>query len=406
MHHRTWALPLIGLVWIGCSNDGEVDSNDANDSAEPTTWPVAVPLSGCSYAHTAALMLGNQTFRVVVDSGSTTTAVAATGCPSCEQWGVPTEYDRSGTDCDETASCVYGSENITWKGDVFKDDASLPGVDPVTLAFVALTEQTDFIYPMTCDSADGTVDNPLEGILGLGPDGILLDGTSSYLSGVVAETDAPDSFALRYCHVGGTLWVGGYDPDQTTAEMAYAELPDDWGYWVDVAAFVLEADDGTSTVIQASDEASELAGLLDSGGPSLILPDPAYQQIIDTVSADPAFAPLFGDVTFWEPGHGGTSIDATPSELDELLPWLGIELSGGVSLSLPPTESYLLWFDQGGGSYGYRSDIYSDSYLNSVSEHSHGDQFLDLGNRVMHTYVVYHDREARRVGFAPATACP
>ncbi len=395
---------VIAVLVAGCAAktgpDG-VDSVADSATITPVSWPVAVPLSGCSFDHTAALTLGGQTSWVSIDSGSSSTAVSAKGCTSCTVDGITSLYDpSSGQDQGQSASASYDAGELTWSGEIYADRASLDGVPPVSLRFAAVTE-TDMFGYISCDSDDGAVESPVDGIMGLGPDGSLLRGTDSYLSDVVTEQGAPEAFALRYCHVGGTLWIGGFGAEQTTGSMQYsALLADDTDYLVDAESFDLVAADGTTTSFPASGDTGSLSALLDSGGPNLILPDAAYQTLIDTVSADPAYAPIFGDESWWEPGSGGKSTSTPPSDIDTALPWLNIHLDGDVVLSLPPTESYLAWFAQGDGHYGYLPSVANDTYAQADQT------FLDLGNLPMYSYVVYTDREAGQVGFAPATPCP
>src|SRR5205823_6228097 len=59
--------------------------------------------------------------------------------------------------------------------------------------------------------------NAFQGLLGLGGDGLLTQGTTSYLD-EVAAAGVTDIQAFEMCDGnGGTMWLGGFDPAATAA---------------------------------------------------------------------------------------------------------------------------------------------------------------------------------------------
>lgn len=383
---------LLALLALAACTQGRTDDSGPAVAPAPVGPPYAIPLAGCYYYRTATTNIGAQAFHLLIDSGSATMAVSATGCESCVDDEVSTLYDTShGTDEGRTASCRYDLGEMGWEGEVYTDDVSMGGIPPVPLRFAAVTDQDYMFGTFPCDGDDNV---PVDGILGLRQDSTLERGTDSYLSAVVREAAVPDAFAMHICNTGGTLWMGGYEPDETTGEMAFVPLASDSSYSVNVKAFEVEHQSGVRIEAPVSSTWNHLAGLLDSGGPHLLIPRLAYDVVIDAISSDPAFSKL-GDISWWDSSRG-TNSSLSPAELDALLPRLLVDLTGDpdLQLSLPASSSYLQWEATVGGTYNYWHNLSAD------------DSLLDLGNLPMYTYVVYTDRVGGRIGFAPAEDCP
>lgn len=394
MAHSGWA----ALVLVACSSKDPV-----RVGVDPSE-AVAVQLGGCSWYHTAVLQVGSTSMHVSIDTGSATLAVSAVGCATCEDDGVTELYDPgSGTDQERSASGSYGNGGHTWEGEVFRDMVNLSGISPVEVDFAAVSEQNNQFAARTCD--DDRVDNQtmVSGILGLAPDEALVEGTESYLSSIVAAALVPDAFAMQLCHSGGTLWIGGYDESHTTGPMEFSPLVLSDGnsrhYSVEVTSIQV-VQDGTNEVIPVSDHNESLPALLDSGGPYLLVPDVAYQATVAAISADRSFA-MLGGSDWWE-GTRTTRSDVSPEEIDAMLPHLLVDVVGSppFQLSLSPSESYVGWSHDPGGSYSYWPMLYSDTLM--PEEYAN---FLGLGNLPMASYVVLHDRVNGRIGFAPAMEC-
>ncbi len=370
-------------------------AGDSDSGAPVDSVPFAVPLAGCYGYHTAAALVGEQTLHLWVDSGSSTTAVASDLCTNCAQESVSQVYDTAhGTATGLGADATYLNDD-SWVGRVFRDDVTLGEAPAVNMAFAAITRQNWMFRDYVCDYATESV--PLEGILGLGPDDWRDHRTNAYLRRLTRGS-VPDSFALRLCHAGGTLWLGGFDSSVTTGEMVFADMVDP-GYFIDVRSFEVWPSGGASSTVTASETSDSLPAFLDSGDSALIVPSAAYAALTTAITADPAFAAL-GDAAWWTSPEG-TTLSTSPAEMNAALPRLVVHLSGDAAsqLILPATESYLLQYELAPGSYLYLTNLYSDGDSDLPSD------FLDLGNLPMYSYVVYTDRENSRVGFAPAVPC-
>ncbi len=389
----------VALALLACTGPGERVGVGVERSE-----PVAIPLGGCSWYHTAVLQVGGTSMHVSVDTGSATLAVSALGCVTCEEDGVTELYDpESGTDQEQSASGSYGNGGHTWEGEVFRDHVNLAGISPIEVDFAAVSEQNNQFAARTCDADRVANQTMVSGILGLAPDESLVGGTDSYMSAIVAEGSFPDAFAMQLCHSGGTLWIGGYDESYTTAPMDFSPMvvEDEYSrhYSVEVTSIQV-VQDTANVVISVSDHEESLPALLDSGGPYLLVPDVAYQTIVATISADPSFAMLGGSE--WWAGNQDTNTEVSPEEIDAILPHILVDVVGSppFQLSLAPSESYLGWSHDPGGSYSYWPMLYSDTVMPEQYAN-----FLGLGNLPMASYVVLHDRANARIGFAPARDC-
>ncbi len=381
-----WAFPMAACV-EGDKGRGE------QDSSASASVPYAVPLAGCEQHHTAPITIGGQEFNVWIDSGSGTLAVSATGCSACESEGVTALYD---TDHGQVAGGIvraeYGYETgeTRWFGRVYEDSVAFAGVPSVSLKFAAVMDQgTGMFGTWWCDA----VPTPIDGILGLGPRDLAHWPAEAYSSALRRDAGVPRTFAMRYCHTGGTLWFGGYDDAAILGGMAFVPLEDIIQDAVEVTAVELEAADGLSTVVSVSDDAESLPAALDSGDNYIILPVAAYDAVLAALRAVPVYAAL--------EEQGGAS-EMSPSELDAALPTLVFDLTGppAAQVRLPATASYVSWWRTSDGGYQYYGLLRSDAEL--------PDQYSDLvvlGNSPMYSYVVYTDRENDRVGFAPAAPC-
>ncbi len=334
--------------------------------------------------------------QVIVDSGSATLAVAANGCNTCAQEGVQTFYDLShGTWTGMGARGAYGYGS--WIGEAYEDDVGAGGSTSVQMDLAAIIRDDGMFGYHICDVAANV---PFEGILGLGPDALRDRRTDSYLSRVVEQQFLPDGFGLRFCHSGGTLWLGGYDEAAAIGPMTFVTLHEEPYYEVDVSTVEVRPQVNEATVVRVSNAADHLPAMLDSGGPHLFLPDEAYHAVISAITADPAFAEL-GDSAWWSDGI--TVLQTNPQAIDASLPRLVFNFADDADLqvSLPATESYLSYVTRRyDGTYEYQPNLFSDS-----TQPASDANLIDLGNLPMYSYVVYTDRENHRLGFAPAIPC-
>ena len=366
-------LPLV-LALAACSHapdDKQVDAGTKPDAA-PQSWPLALPIHGCSWVFSAEIDLGGSPFQLLVDTGSPGLAVAAAGCTTCTSDGVTTLYQpgATATDLHEPTMGYYDGGNMTWSGEAYTD---LVGVGTTSSAMTvnAITSEKNFFFPNSCTAFDG--------ISGM-------QGTSS-LPAALANIGAPDVFAMHECLGSGTLWLGGYDASAATAAPAVIAMPDDYTVGLTDVAI-----GGTSVGVDASAYGQ---ALIDSGGPTIFLPQAAFTAITNTLAANTTFTTAFGSAS-WLAGGNCTQTTMTKAQLDAALPPLTFSF-GSVSVQLPATDSYLMAIGDGTATTTYcpALDAATSSTVN----------FTDLGNSLIRSQLVIFDRANRQLGLAPTAPC-
>ena len=363
-------------------------SQDSGSDAGPGV--VAVALSSCiPTIYTMPVTLGGtQSFEMILDTGSTTLGVAATGC-SC---GPATPLYTPGStavDKKQTAMTTYGTGS--WSGEIYQDTVSLGTSPPAPLDLVAISSQSSFFEPLQCDSkAPG-----MQGIVGFGPSGAADMGTTGFFDAYVAKYKVPDVFATELCDTTGTLWLGGYDTAATTAAPQYIpimsfNLP---YYAIDLVSIALN---GTTVSVGGQFPAS----LVDTGTSEFLLNTTAYNAVVAAIQGDAMFTQLFGASFF--PAAGAASpacanVTQTKAALDAALPALTMTFgtSPAVTVKAVATESYLFQ--------------YSGQWCSAIAAPPAGTQFpigAIMGAPVLRSNVVIFDRAQSRIGFAPHAPCP
>lgn len=349
----------------------------------PLTGVRAVPLEGCGYSYTGMFTIGDAAFRLQIDTGSDALAVAAAGCTDCTTAGVSPLYTPGSTamDLHMPVSATYGDGSIKWSGELYSDQIGGGLLPPVVLDFGAITAETNFFPPGLCGSP--------QGILGMSPDHDTAAMPYSFPA-ALARSGAADVFAIHYCAADGELWLNGYDPVTTVDTPVWMAMVQQTYYSVAVDDIAVA---GTSVGVQAS---AYGLGLVDSGGPSLVVPTPAYTAITTMVGASAAFQADFGSAS-WLTAHTCTTLAKSRSQIDAELPPLTMTLGEpAVTIELPATAAYLQSFPTTTGTI-YCSAIYGEVGSGSVR--------TDLGNTLIRAGVVIFDRGRSRLGFAHAAPC-
>jgi hypothetical protein len=369
----------------------------AMDAGPPSY--VTIPLSSCTPAlYTAAVTIDRtQSFQLAVDTGSTTLAVAAATCSDCS--GVEPLYTpgASAVNEHEMASSAYGTGS--WSGQIYQDviavgaapDARTDPVMAVPMPIVAIDSQSDFFMGLTCDSSNGG----FQGILGLGPNGAAVQGTTGYFDVLVSHGMVPDVFALELCDQSGTLWLGGYDPAATTGPLVYTpELSslDSYYYAIDLEAVRVA---GQRVPVATK---TYPTSVVDAGSSVFLLARTAFDQVTSALAADAGFTEAFGGVDeAWFENGGCGAPSSSKADLDAKLPPMTLELGTdpAVLLQVAPTESYLVPYD---GEWCSAMDVFDPNFEVPIA--------ADVGTPVMRSRVVVFDRAHKRVGFAPHVPCP
>ena len=364
------------------------------------TGLAVVPMTGCIGAeYYAATNIGDDPVNLILDSGSTTIAVASSKCTNCNTTGV---YDGdTGTPLSIPASGQY-VDGSQWSGVLYADNIDLgplqtPLTPEVSVKFAAVTAQRNFFFEAPSCVQGGFVAN--DGILGLGPDALLADGSTSFLTALTADGKmAHDAFAVQTCEVGGQLMLGGYDTSTVAEQPFFVPLlaGSVYGRYYSVALAGMQLG-GVDVGLSARRLG---AAVLDTGATHSIVPRTIYKAFLAKLAANKAFAANFDPDTYQEGGAMVPASGADRATLDVTLPkWqLVLTQSGGqkVLLELDATRSYLAPVK------GESGTVY---YFPMVAMVEDTDPFI-FGNAIMRQHVFIFDRAGRRAGFAQQVGCP
>jgi hypothetical protein len=290
-------------------------------------------------------------------------------------------------------------ETGEWSGEIYQDSVTVAPAATIDLNLVAIDNQSQFFSPQQCDSATGG----LQGIIGFGPSGSALQGTTGYFDQFVATTNAPDIFATMLCDAGGTLWLGGYDSSFTTDAPQYTPLLASFSafaYGVNLASVTV---DGTSAPIGT---VTYPASIVDTGTSIFTLPTAAFDTVTQAIAGDAQFQAIVGEPASWLSSPQDASackmLSQTKDQLDAALPQMTLTFGAGdsaIAIQARATESYLVNY-QGGGESLWCPALYAidPSQQNPVAS--------IIGAPVLRSNVVIFDRAQQRIGFAPHVKCP
>lgn len=359
-----------------------------------------VPMTGCVGAeYYAATNIGDDPVNLILDSGSTTIAVASSKCPNCNTTGV---YDAdTGTPLSIPADGLY-VDGSQWSGVLYEDNVDLgpleaPLTPEVPVKFAVVTAQKNFFFTAPTCVQGGKVAN--DGILGLGPDALLAEGSSSFLTALTSSGQmAHDTFAVQTCEVGGKLMLGGYDTSTVAEQPFFVPLSSatDYRAYYSIPLAGMQLG-GTSLGLSAHKLGS---AVLDMGATSSWVPQTIYRPFLAQLTASKAFTANFDPDSFQAGDCVTAASGADRATLDASLPkWqLVLTQSSGakVPLELDATRSYLAPVT------GASGNVY---YCPTVTEVEDTEMFI-LGNPVMPQHVIIVDRKNGRVGFAQQNGCP
>ena len=174
------------------------DWRDVNPRLQP------LYLKGCSsqdYAATSNLGVGKgrQSLQLIVDSGSSTLAVASDKCRNCN---VEPAYKLiSGTTQNTLVDAQYGSG--AWRGVIVKDTVSLGFAPARPMNFGDILTQDSFFSDSNC-TYGVRAPSINQGIVGMGPPDLLLPGTGSYFMAITSALPEP-TYSVALCDVDGFL---------------------------------------------------------------------------------------------------------------------------------------------------------------------------------------------------------
>ena len=378
------------LFAAACSNDIPIDNTPPSPPGTPDIPDTGFHMSLTSldaFSYTVKLEAGLGYFDEIIDTGSSTTAIASSKCGTCGMNPVYTPGD-SATDKNMTAMTVY-ADNSMWSGEIYTEKDSWLRGPFVSTDLVAITGQTGFFDPMA----------PYSGILGLGPKQLLEAGTSSYMDGLAAQYDKTELMAFRLCPFSGDMWLQGYDPTAAAADPQWTPmLPiDDQNnpfYSVNIAGVAL----GTTDLAVTTADFGPV--LIDTGTSVSYIPDPALNKLLAAINADATFKTLFPAQTLADNFTNGCvqgDPALTSNDVDSMLPTLSVSYPDGAGgsfpIEVPASQSYL--YPVGMGQFCLAvSSAGPDATYGSL-----------IGDTLLAGMLTIFDVQNLQVGLAPQAGC-
>jgi hypothetical protein len=377
-------------------SDGGVATSASSASAAPLatvpTTTTAIPLTGCSPFYTASVTIGGtQTFQLALDSASTTLAVAGDACADCADAGIAPRYTpgTAAVDTHVASSSTYNVGDIGWTGEVYSDEVNVGGVGAKTKLAMMKSAGGLFTTGWPCPMG--------QGILGLGTTAVERPGTNGYFDEAVAA-GTPNVFAVELCKSHGNLWLGGWDPSSALGPAQFTPIvPNDF-YSVHLADVKVS---GNSVAVAASAYGNRTV-MLDTGGPLFSLTTPVFDALTAALAADPAFAKLVGDASWFTTATTCLSLPQTRAELDATLPSvtlvLGADAASQVEMHATATTSYLIGYESGG------QTVWCPG-IAALPPSLGWDVVGDMGGAILQSNILVFDRANKRLGIAPHAQC-
>jgi len=342
-------------------------------------------LAGCgAITFSVPIMIGMQgPFEMIVDTGSTTIAVASTQCDSSCSSLSPLYGPVSSAIAPTSASYGDGS---SWSGQAYSDavfmansSADVTSDSPqASMRIAAIQTSNQFFSSANCFLESSP--NQVQGIFGLAFASIATTSTDAAI-----DKMAINEFTLQLCRSGGNLWVYHYDSTFIAAPFQYTPVIAESWYVVSVSNLTI----GTTVV------ANNVQAIVDSGTTSLVVPQNVFDAFTAQVYASAAFQSAFNSAgNFFSNGYC-SSTTFTMQQLNDQLPKWTVGFSNGVEL--PPisaVDSYLS---------GYLFDDTQLVYCPGISPQT--TNAIILGFSFMNQFTTRFDLINAQIGFAPTARC-
>jgi hypothetical protein len=350
-------------------------------------------LIGCQFTDfTISVDIGSQTFHLILDTGSSTLAVAGAGCRTCAP--ASPMYTNTGSLLNDPQVNGMYADASGWTGRVYSDVVGISDVaDGVRMNFASMTTSNNFFSSNTCNDLNFAVSN--NGIIGFAYPSLALQNTQSwFFQWAQANPSMPKVFALQLCLTGGTLWLGGWPERAAGTTILYTPIVSKNFYHV--ALNDIRLDSASESVSIGVPSTVFQKAVVDSGTSALVLPQTAYNALVARISKSTGFLSVFPSNFFTQGLCYGVDAALTTDILNQMLPSMTLVI-GEISITLPAINSYLSEFDDlANGVTYYCSGIQAiaDSYGLTV-----------LGWPFMTNVVTIFDVEHRRIGFAVQNTC-
>ena len=347
-------------------------------------------LTGCSsedYGVTAKLGSGRgrQSLQLIVDSGSSTLAVASDKCRNCNV--TPTYQLISGTTQKVAVDAQYGSG--AWRGLIVNDAVGLGFAPARPLNFGDMLEQQDFFHATNCTYGE-RAESISQGIVGMGPPDLLLPGTASYFMSLTSALQEP-TYSVALCDVDGFLHMGPPPAHLIASDPVYTPMVPSYYYAVGLA----ELEVAQQPLGFTYDDLGP--AVVDTGTSAIVLPPRAYKAFTHAIAeaTDQALPASFFDDGDCVQLPAGTSI----AEIDSQLPSLSFAFYNPATpkapswVSLSATNSYLMLMTD-----AKQQVIACAGLIDSGPDYPQ----TILGNTIMRNMLTIFDLANGRVGFARA----
>jgi hypothetical protein len=361
-------------------------------------------LEGAAWSdYSAQVQIGSQIFEVIVDTGSSTFAVAASAADDCHE-------HYSGTCAGAAVSADYGSGS--WSGNACQGPAvKLEGLEAGAVPFAGILQQQTFLNNCQ-ESSDNIIS---EGILGMAYQDLIEEGQPfvPLFDSVVSKAGIANMFALQCCGWGGgdtpgtgTLTLGGVDTSAYTGSFSYTPITKEEYYCVSVVSVTTNPPIAAADALSASpspdpspdDEAYSYAADGDTlvDGRRLLEFDAAggtCGSIIDSGTSELVLTREHADLVSYLKGLGKPcSASARAARPKIVLTMGGMPGQPDFTLTIPPERYYQP--DPNGG----------ECYELFVSAGGAQGQNI-VGQVMMEEYYTVFDKANKRVGFAPIAGC-
>ncbi len=389
------AIPLCAIAsLVACSTGNDAASSHGGSSGSSDGGSlVAITLTGCPLdSYFAPVTIGGQAFTLLLDTGSSDTAVALSSCATCN---VSPKFSAPGGSC---STQLTTQQSLGWVGGVCSETVSVGGEVPeVTMDVVGISDSPEaFGNIIDCTGQALSGQSPYQGFLGMGPPPLDTIGQASedaYLSELVTHGTG-DAFALLLCSVGGKVWFGGYDPAFAKGPPQYTPLGMTLGWTISVSSIGLGATD-----LGAGDAKS----VIDTGTQFYSMPTAAYNALM--AQSNPGFTQVFGASTLGAAFGQKTCVTPagapTQADVDAALPPMSMTLpsvgGGSFTLSMPASASYLVPATPSGGG--------ALEYCLAVKDSAMDGGYSIIGGPLLRANITLFDLAHAQLGFAPQSFC-
>ena len=376
---------------VVCNGTAPVTGTEVASTALVT--PYQATLTGCTLIdYSVSTTVGSTSaMNLIVDSGSSTLAVASTSCSNCTSI---TPVYKSGPNTQftcESGGATYG-DGSGWSATLFNDVVQIGTIPQATMSLAAMTSQSGGFFSSNDCSLGTSGTNSNQGIMGLaGPD-IAISGTTGYIDALNAQQSFPDIFAVQLCMTGGNIWFGNYDSTYTASAPGYTPILQTGSfYYVNLTDMLV-----TATSVGVTGSSFSDGVIVDTGTTLGIFPQVIYDSMTSKIAANATFTAQFGSSSWFDNGECMSST-LTEAQLDADLPQLTLQLQqvggGTLNVALPATRSYLDMHEMGGVKY-YCPGIAPDG----------GSGPDIIGGALLRSQIAIFDRNSAQIGFAPQNA--